>query len=291
MSDENTENDLTGWVSTYGLITVQRLLERYQIKLTSDDMVFVLNTPDTFYHNLLRVPLRNVFNGIILQQARDYQLYAQKLFIDYLVSGESGKSEEAPGGMTREDIENQRKSLIEFNQKFNDTELEHNNLIANSQTILMQHAREWQALLVSIAGRLKKEFKLYDINKSDSSIIQALTGLLIHYDFKNSRMKEGGWAIVEKNFGSGLNETVRHQILEEISTLTAFVGQTEITLRNFSEAINDMGIKLRQFRSEFYEAILKAKELLSVLPEYRINPVQDSENKESLYFDAALGEG
>src|SRR5947209_7982025 len=92
-----TQTEIAAWCSTYGLVTAQRLLELYKIKLDPDDLKQALKMPSSFYHGLLKIPMRNVFTGIIWQQARDYQIYAQKLFIDYLLSGETNKEEETPG--------------------------------------------------------------------------------------------------------------------------------------------------------------------------------------------------
>ena len=86
MAEERTENELSIWLSTYGLITAERILERYGIHLQHEDLLSAIKNPKNFYHQLLRIPLKNVFNGIILQQAQDYQSYGQKIFIDYLMS-------------------------------------------------------------------------------------------------------------------------------------------------------------------------------------------------------------
>src|SRR5690606_37160436 len=102
-----------------GVITAERMLNRYQIRLQSTELLIAIKSPVSFYHRLLQVPLRNVLNGIIMQQAYDYHVYAQKLFIDYLLSGESGKDEEAQGALTRDAIENERKQLVILGGEFN----------------------------------------------------------------------------------------------------------------------------------------------------------------------------
>lgn len=177
MNELQSENDLSGWFSTYGLITVQRILERYKIKLQQDDLLFTLKTPDTFYHRLLRVPLRNVFNGIILQQARDYQLYAQKIFIDYLLSGESGKEESAPGGNTRVDLEAERVRLVSMTESFHKLEFNQEKLIAESQKILMKNANNWQKILQKISQNINKSISLIGVNGTQRAVLQALIAL------------------------------------------------------------------------------------------------------------------
>src|SRR5580704_2455101 len=100
MKEKQTADELSQWYSTYGVITAERILSTYQIALSQSDLLVAVKSPFSFYHQLLQVPLKNVLNGIVLQQANDYHVYAQKLFIDYLLSGESGKPPEAQGAQT-----------------------------------------------------------------------------------------------------------------------------------------------------------------------------------------------
>ena len=93
MSDEKLENDISQWFSTYGVITAERILGRYQIQLPQTELVAAVKNPFSFYHKLVELPIRNVLNGIVLQQANDYHIYVQKLYIDYLLSGETSKDE------------------------------------------------------------------------------------------------------------------------------------------------------------------------------------------------------
>ena len=95
--EQITEPDLSTWFSTYGILTAERVLERFNIRLRYDELLTAVKNPMSVYYMLLRVPIKNVFNGIILQQAHDYQVYAQKLFVDYGLSEETMQSEESPG--------------------------------------------------------------------------------------------------------------------------------------------------------------------------------------------------
>ena len=290
MNEEKSENDLSGWCSTYGLITAQRILEGYKIKLQSDDLVHTLKSPDTFYNRLLRIPLRNVFNGIILQQARDYQLYAQKLFIDYLLSGEGSKPEESPGAATREDLEEARKSLLLMTENFHECELAHELLIAQSQVKLMKDAAEWQKVLISIAKEIKNGLAAFAIMKSDNVIMQSLIILLTSYDFKSHfNNKKTSWDSVEKILEIRLNNEIQQVFLDEISKLSNLFSATDASLTDFGLQIKQMSLQLRQFRTDFYNFIIRANELIKLLPDYTINSQQNLENREALFFDSTLG--
>lgn len=152
MDEKKEKKEESAWFSTYGLLTAERLLERFGIHLPQDELIRAVKDPDSIYYKLLRVPLKNVFNGIILQQVHDYQIYAQKLFVDYLLSGEDAKDKDAPGGMTREDLEVQRQNLIEIGDAFHALEEEHQILIAESQASLIGLSHDLDSLLQTVAA-------------------------------------------------------------------------------------------------------------------------------------------
>ncbi len=221
MNEKQEQMDFKSWFSTYGLLTADRVLERFNIHLPHEKLIQSANDPRCVYFKLLRVPLKNVFNGIILQQAHDYQVYAQKLFIDYLLSGEDAKEKDAPGANTREDIEHQRLKLLELGEEFHRQEASHQVLIADSQACLIELSRD-----------LKK---------------------LLNMDAENP------------------------DVIEQ--SLATFIEQAE-----------DLNINLRSYRSQFYNLILRVTELLKLLPEYRIDLEKEADNRESLEFDALIGE-
>lgn len=143
---EQHKDDWSAWFSTYGLLTAQRILERFHVQLQHDELVAAIHDPNSVYFQLLQVPLKNVFNGIILQQAKDYQIYAQKLFVDYLLSGADSKTEDDPGAIVREDLEQTRKQLIEMDAQFREQDRAHQILIAESQAALIMLSQSLKQL-------------------------------------------------------------------------------------------------------------------------------------------------
>ena len=221
MNEKEETTDWSAWFSTYGLLTADRILERFNLHLPHEELIRTIHDPRSVYFKLLRVPLKNVFNGIILQQAHDYQIYAQKLFIDYLLSGEDAKEKEAPGAMTREDLEQQRLKLIEMGEEFRELEEAHQTLIADSQACLVELSKDLNALLKQA-------------------------------------------------------EETPHTLEESLSP--------------FLEQAEDMNINLRSYRSQFYNVILRVTELLKLLPDYVPDQTKVADNRESLVFDALIGE-
>lgn len=221
MSDEDSQIDWSTWFSTYGMLTVERLLGRFKIFLPQDFLAQAVKDPSGVYYQLLRVPLKNVFNGIIHQQAEDYQVYAQKLFIDYLLSGEDAKEQDAPGASIRQDLEALRVTLVEVSDAFVKIEYSHQLLIAESQACLI-----------------------------------ALT----------------------RDLGSTINMMVKQSDIQ--NKIALYLERTTVINSEF-----------RSYRSQFYTLILKATELLKLLPDYRPDVQKQMENLGVLNFDSKIGEG
>lgn len=283
--------DTTGWCSSYGIITAQRLLELYKIKLDADDLLEAIKTYNSFYHGLLKIPLRNVFNGIILQQAKDYQLYAQKLFIDYLLSGEVNKSEDSPGAPMREDLEVMRQNLLLMNDNFQVLELDQERLIARCQSTLIQDANQWLQGLTKITKPIQKKLRSVGVKKPDALVQKALVSLLSHYDFKQGKFdKKKPDEKLKKILGIPITPEIIDSFISEVTPLSEVVLKTEQSLKQHESEIKQMTLYLRQFRTDFYKFIVKSKELFMTLPEYVINDAQDTDNREALQFDSTLGE-
>ncbi len=150
MTAGSAERDLLDLSSTYSILTAERILDRFNIRLKHEELVSVMHNQDSVYFQLLIVPFKNIINGIILQQAYDYQVYAQKLFIDYLVSGEGNTDEEAdaekPGANIREDLEFQRQNLVNLAEQFEKDSFAHKTLIHQTQAQLLKISSELQPI-------------------------------------------------------------------------------------------------------------------------------------------------
>lgn len=134
--------DTSEQISTYGLLTAERVLERFNLPLGQNKLSDAIHNQDSPYFKWLFIPLKHIFNGLILEQVHDYQVYAQKLFIDYLMSGHADKPKDAPGAEVRKDLEGLRTRLTELNDAFEEQKAKHFKLIANSQADLIQLAQK-----------------------------------------------------------------------------------------------------------------------------------------------------
>lgn len=290
MSDEQTVNDLSAWFPTYGIITAQRLLERYRINLSDTDLLNALKTPNSFYHRILNIPMKNVFNGIILQQARDYQIYAQKIFVDYLMSGENSKTPETPGGEIRERVEEQRVALNVLGDGFDNSESEHNKLITDTQVALMQQANNWQKAIHTTAQELPKVIKLS--NSSEAAIKQALSTLLVEYDLSEQSftISAACWERAEKLLDTPLTTDMRETIQKAMLELANQTLKESDSLNDYKQQVSEINDRMRDYRKQFANLIIKTNELIQLLPDYKADKTQIHENQEQLYFDAHLGD-
>ncbi len=292
MNEDTTELDLSMWFSTYGFLTSQRILERLNLHLTQNDLMVAIKNTHCAYFIMLRVPLKNIFNGIILQQAHDYQVYAQKIFIDYLLSGESGKDETLPGANTRDDLEQERTKLMEIGAEFSKLETEHQILISESQASLIELSSERSKVLQATAKKLGQILTAHQILKEDKLIEQALRSAMIHYNKSDHDMfspASTSWSTMSEVLAVDLNKELRSQLFSVLGGFGDARNEMENTLSAYIEQTEDMGVRLRSYRSQFYDIILRATDLIKLLPDYHVDKEKEEENRSSLYFDAHIG--
>lgn len=133
MDSNLIEQTLPDLSSTYAFLITDSVLDRFGLSLTQSEVVAVMKNPRSVYFQLLLIPCKNIINGIIYQQAFDYQVYAQKLFIDYLVSGHANEAPEGTAASLYEDLEQVRLKLVALGEQFEKDALVHKTLINQSQ--------------------------------------------------------------------------------------------------------------------------------------------------------------
>lgn len=160
--DETTQQSmdeaLAQQFSTYGLITAERTLSVIGFYLKPDELTKAVNDEKNICYAFLQVPVKNILNGIVLHQVKDYREYAQRMFTGFLLSGAGN----APGpeglevqpGSTKDLLESERLHLIELGDQFDIDEFEHNRLIAKSQRALIALAKTMQNRQVTEEDRL-----------------------------------------------------------------------------------------------------------------------------------------
>lgn len=291
MTEEKKEMDASMWFSSYGLITAKRILDRFDIHIDDEELTLAINNSQSIYYQLLRVPLKNIFNGIILQQAHDYQVYAQKLFIDYLLSAESVQNEEGPGANTREDLETERVKLISVGEGFSQQESEHLNLIAESQATLIGLSKNLQTSLQTATKKIQRILKESDIQKDDVSILKALHVAMV--PLMSPLEKSDVETFFMKSLAEALDVRLTNELKQKLSIVLNDFGDPRVDLENtlasYLERAATIGTELRSYRRQFYDIILQTTELINYLPDHLKDEEREEENRSSLYFDSNLG--
>ncbi len=287
------DKQLSKWFSTYGVITAERILGKYHITLPQTDLVNAIKSPFSFYHLLLKIPLKNILNGIVLQQASDYHIYAQKLFIDYLLSGESGKGDDSPGALTRESLEMERQKLITLGDEFHQLQQEQNELIASSQGSLIEVAQLWKQNFETSLTLMNSTIKEAGFDVSKSSIRKGMNHAFIHCDYiKVAELNNKHLFIDEFNkiIKANLTDNLKNELLSHLEPTLELLLAFDSKFGSYFQRNKELGQQALSYRTQLYEAILRILELISLLPEYSVNPEQDAINREPLYFDKTIGE-
>ncbi|OGV40928.1 MAG: hypothetical protein A3F46_09070 [Legionellales bacterium RIFCSPHIGHO2_12_FULL_42_9] len=281
-------DDLSNWLSTYGLVTVEKLLERFGIRLSGEDLLRAAKNPECFFFRLIQVPLKNVFNGLILQQAKDYQVYAQKLFIDYLLSGEASQE----GSSVRDDLENTRKDLVALGEVFHEEDLANDRLIARSQALLFKAAQLFNKQVLVSAKKVKQALQHTGLIIHDETlVVKSLYTLLCDYDSKTRLpTQHEAWLRVGRVIGQSFDLSLCQQLRDELERLSQINPETETKLQEFREQAVTSNGNIKKFRADFSATIAKTNEMLAMVGSYRLDVGQLATNQHDLYFDAKIGE-
>lgn len=283
-----TGNALSGWLSTYGLITAARILERCRIQLPQEEITQVILSPGTFYHHLIQVPLKNVLNGIILGQAQDYRIYVEKLFADYFLSEHAlEKTEEDQGFGVTEKLEEVRLSFVEMSQTFHQQTVEHRNLIAKTQKHLMEIADQWNKQLDQAEETISERLDLPESAPLERQLRQLSQFSLASQTPASATID---WATVAQALDCELTPDFKEVIRLQIETLHGFIQQVIVPLKEYTAAVSETMVKLIKFRAAFHETILQMHTLITRLPHPSLDLERLEVNREWLSFDIRLGE-
>ncbi len=291
MVDKPTHSDFESWYPTYGILTAGRILDQFNIKLDHVSLIKAVKNPRSIYYELIKVPLKNVFSGIIMEQAQDYQCYVQQLFVDYFISGQADAPEGSPGENIRESLEDERVNLQSYNAQFQDLQSNRRHLIADTQKNLKQQAQHLMEAL-SKAGKIIETSA--QVSLSLPEIKQAIQAALSDYTSDQPDMLGDGsafWTLLSTNLkGVELDSTSKQGLrkaLEKLNEVRAQVDETNVN--NLSKS-HDMIVSMNNERKQFYSMILRVKDLVSNLPEYRDHLERAEENLSTLDFDQTIGE-
>ena len=281
-------NELSNWISTYGLVTVEKIYDRYHIHIQPDDIIRIFRHPSSQLFHLAQVPIKNIFNGLILQQAVDYQVYVQKLFIDYLLSGKANEN----ATTVAEDLEKTRQELIQAGEVFQQVETGHNQLIAASQTTLFECAQSFNLNVAKAVKVIQQAFSDKGLLIQDDKILtRFIYTLMSDLDVTSPLADQAdAWARGDRILGQSFDMSIRPLIRDQIINLNSLDPNALSQLEAFQAQAKVLAGQLKEFRSIFSALIVKTNELLYLVSDYHINAAQQKINQEEIDFNTHLGE-
>ena len=160
MSEQVIDTQISKTTPTYGLVLAKNILQNFDVDLTDSELIHTLQNEDHIHFHILKVPYKHVFNSIILNQAQEYRIYIQKLFIDYLLSGVNDFSDDFPGADIRAQIETERLSFIALGEEFDKLVMNNDRLIADSQKQLIQLYKTLPSNSASFSDAQRQDLKV-----------------------------------------------------------------------------------------------------------------------------------
>ena len=125
-----------------------------------------------------------------------------------------------------------------------------------------------------------------------ANLLISIRSVLIYSDSLNEQSFDANakiWDRFSEVIGMELNTEQRNQIAMLLGSLREVKEAVETVRNHHLETIEDVGISIRGYRSQFYDLILKTTELTSLLTDYHLDKEKEEEYRSTLYFDAHLG--
>jgi hypothetical protein len=288
MENKQQTRSFEQWFPTYGVITADRLLQNYSITLPGQQLMDELKHPESFYRRIIVVPAKNVYNGLICEQGRDYQTYAQKKIIDYVLSGTSVSADGSFSSNTQKSLEKIRKDLVALSEGFYELTRKHYSLIHESEHTLKKLARNWRDAL------LKSRTKIMQALKNARIIVLKDQKLKIKYylsqqSIKQTLSQEKLYEFIESLLGKKLEQSIKEAMQIAPEYIEACQKALEEAVVSYTNQIQEVGYEFKNYRQKFRNIITDINEGLFGASEYMEDHENDKDNKLDLNFDSTLG--
>lgn len=293
MTEVNADSLSPKWLSSYGIITAERILHTYKLDIPKTALPDLIKSTGSFYFKVIQIPMKNVLNGIVLQQANDYHNYVQKLFIDFLLSAENAKDEQAQGTGARENLDSERQLVLQLSETLQDIDNSHNQLISKSQKQLIDLSAQFNAILDQTFNNLLNRLHSAQINIAKDALKQAFNDFFIRRNLNDLSMNNLAVIFLDAIAVSSqinIDNSLMPQILPIMGKLCETIQISTEKMFILLDQVNEMNSKANSIREQFYESIIRVLDFLKLLPDYHMDLNQDASNRENLHFDKKIGE-
>lgn len=284
MTQENATEEVKQWLSTYGMMTAERILEKYQFNPGLKRLMPALKNPQSVYYQMMMIPVNNVLSGIVCEQAKSYQLYCQKIYIDYYVSGENSKPKDASGGQMRMHIEQLQEEFSSISDRFQRKENEYLEFIASSQADLIAFGKRLNSALQALIQTASQCIG----EDATQAIKMTLAQVRGQQAFDEAYINEAV-TLVESYSVANLDAPASEKLKEGFERFFKRFQENESFEHNLSRS-KQYKPEFKQFQVQFYEHISLISPVIDNLSDYYIDEKSKEENESTLSFDKDLFE-
>ena len=274
-------------VPTHALITIQRILRYGGLILSNTQCVILYNAQGTFLRTILANSIKIVLAGILISHSKEFQMYAGKLLVDYLLSGASDAGEEAAGNSTRFILEENRRVIMQLSRRLYKHEMQYKTLIAEMQQWRIQRIQAFVTALDAAVITLKS---MDLVEKSSVKLHDFLLQLVLTIPTQDAL--QSGEIVADlllSNFKQRSSKQLEQDVLSIVANLITFNDDEQNNLQTERGAIIEQIDAFRLFRSDFLHAIQAIQQSLNVLADYHPNLQKRAAQRALLDFDYALG--
>ena len=289
-------------LSSYGLMTAERILERFELSLSPPELQKALAAP-SFYRELLELPSRNLYNGILYQQAATRLLYIKKRLMEETLSPEylqlcqsqalDEMEEENSFSQFKEFIDERREALLALNQDFKATKLAHDTSIAQSQALLKALAAAWKLELYRVTDALRgKLAEKMEVEAADFVVTRAKARDLFHALYLEGvdSATDAFWEKAEAGFGYALTLEERQEVLAALAAFRQFLPEEGFELSEYQAKAEETQTLFDSYRATFGQFMLELVEKLSNFSGKATPASEAEEDLSALFSDYELGE-
>lgn len=272
--------NIFAWYSTYGHLTVERLFAIFKLNVDNRVLKIALNNPYSFYFQLLRIPYNNILNTLIADQAHEYQTFAQKIFVDYLLSGQADQPDGTPGDHARQAIETKRLELLRAIEKFSHEQNSQRRFIAQSQAKLIKTTK-------SINQEVSKlvTHEVFLAEGIDEKKAKLIIDILLSFQIANQTVDEAAFKKITELTKLNMSERLHSELTSLVTPLLRFADELPVNMSLELDQVQYFNNIFRDFRTDFYNIIISTNELINTLPDYRKIHDKETKNMEFLNFD------
>lgn len=274
--------------STYARMTAERLLDGLGVHLSREGLSSALQNRASFFEKLLTVPYKNILNGIILDQIHEYQVYIQKLFVEYFMSELASANHQGQEGEdTRRQVADCQLHLESLNEQLPRLHESHLKLIAKTQLELMNFVKEINHVALQLFEELLKDNQMLldKKNQFTKEIYQSIARLSMSDDNINDHF----YQILAQQVNITMTETLRNQLVATFN-VEGLINTLSKQIEENIHSIDKMHSQFCFMRNHLYDAIVTLQGALSMLPGKFLETSEVVADKTTLHFDRFLGE-